>query len=980
MALKIDDLINKKDDILKAEICAYFSLFDKLNISHRDRNIIRQQIFNIPNIQDTNEYSDSNALKKLWLSETESINLSGYEEILKNLLKRSWQWIFWNDCERINSWIDKWNPDAISIDYRDFWLTNAYGFVNKRIDLQNVVIERDNFLNNLNNLTNILLNRSSFIVWVKDLLSLLPSDSRISVADVSLWDQTYMSVSMYKSRLAEIILLEWKDENWILISDFTKTRWKWSIMWIIYDKLWLKENAVKIWMINWYDEKIKELEISIKNLIEEKYCLWNEIYNDETWIYFLVPSCCAWNNILNKEFFNLQEDLAKHLKSDIESKFNEELTWEVLPTIVLTKPSRWTTTLGYLKENIGDFMKGNKRDYKKINEDNSKFKEPKWICKNCKVRLYENENSKLCEECEKLINRAVDSWKPEWETIWMEELCDKNNKIWLMSLKFELDNWLNWELVNSLIVQKKDKNDIWAIIVILKEIKSQWINVSDYKLINEINWWLLLKYYDASSWEEMYNRILAKINVNIANSDFTIKWLKLEDQELLTSLINKSIFRENNDIKWKNPWTINLQNKKIKINWLFSYLYFVDKIRATLFNYSLWNDLEKYLNDTFWSDKINLGTQVIYWDKLTDDDIEKLATLLFQLLVRKHPSPARLRRVWESTERFLNDIWKVLENNCRWIHKEEILKQINKSTAKESIDWKGIFDGDKNKIEDIAKNQFKQYRTILKSPVSYQFIIPADKIDLVLSEIQKKYDEHFGLVKWKLPIHIWVVVQNYKFPLYLWIRALRKIRRDAKNVYDKIWNSSQLYSKNYSSNNDNLKNYYSYFQTTWTWTYKFRIWNQDIELWVPNCKDEFTYYPNTVDFEFLDTNQRRYDIQYDGKLKRKIKLKSNRPYELDEFVTKFVGFRNICEWNSSKIQNLISLVIGKYEDWSVEKWTNIDSFEIFVNTTITKMFKKEDSDKLNNLLKIDEWKIDIKLLLDLFEFVHKLWYDKKQDK
>lgn len=297
MTLNIEDLKDNREDILKAEICSYFSLFDKLKLDNRNRRI---QILNFPSITDNCSPLKDNIKAKLNIGNY-SINIYWYSENLDNLI--CWRWsssIYRKDCERINSWIDKWNPDSININYNDFWLNNAYWYNHVEFYIQKVIEKRENLINHLSNINDLLkkYNTDLCIKWnIRSLLKLLPSDSRLPVADVSLWDQTYMSVCLYKARLAEIVLMQWKDKSWNQVADYWRTRWKRSIMWVIYDKLALKEKATKLWLLKWYDDLIIELDQSVKNYIETEIVLWNEIYNDETWIYFLVPECCKWVQI-----------------------------------------------------------------------------------------------------------------------------------------------------------------------------------------------------------------------------------------------------------------------------------------------------------------------------------------------------------------------------------------------------------------------------------------------------------------------------------------------------------------------------------------------------------------------------------------------------------------------------------------------------------------------------------------------------------
>jgi hypothetical protein len=72
------------------------------------------------------------------------------------------------------------------------------------------------------------------------------------------------------------------------------------------------------------------------------------------------------------------------------------------------------------------------------------------------------------------------------------------------------------------------------------------------------------------------------------------------------------------------------------------------------------------------------------------------------------------------------------------------------------------------------------------TPISWQFIIPAEYVPNLIKNTQTLYDEYFKYVYGKLPLHIGVIIQDYKQPLYVGINALRKIRRDVKGR-EKLW-------------------------------------------------------------------------------------------------------------------------------------------------------------------------------------------------
>ena len=62
-------------------------------------------------------------------------------------------------------------------------------------------------------------------------------------------------------------------------------------------------------------------------------------------------------------------------------------------------------------------------------------------------------------------------------------------------------------------------------------------------------------------------------------------------------------------------------------------------------------------------DKVDFKNRKIKWDELSNGEIDFLSNILLQFLIRKNPSPARLRRVWETTNEFLVDMQNHMINN-----------------------------------------------------------------------------------------------------------------------------------------------------------------------------------------------------------------------------------------------------------------------------------------------------------------------------
>ena len=327
----------------------------------------------------------------------------------------------------------------------------------------------------------------------------------------------------------------------------------------------------------------------------------------------------------------------------------------------------------------------------------------------------------------------------------------------------------------------------------------------------------------------------------------------------------------------------------------------------------------------------------------------------------------------------------------------------------EKIDDKQEFNlkkhGEKNsqtvktlKREDATEINYKPYFTILSpTPISWQFIIPAQYLPNLIKNVQEEYYRNFKWVYGKLPLHIGVVVQNYKSPLYVGINALRKIRRDKVDWHDlsievsrkelKARQNTAFTYQEPPEQNSQCEEFYSLFEkASGQGRYEFYLYPNKYKIWLATTQnssdtDEFKIYPNTFDFEFLDTNARRNDIFY-TKEKRFLKNKSNRPYDLYnwQYYEKFREYFFSDKKSSSKLQKLVSLIHSKLEDWK-DKDESLKMFMESAFINILELKNKEQQDRFAGVLgltsfeelrnlSIDEFESKLLMILDMFDFWH----------
>ncbi|ADQ08267.1 CRISPR-associated protein, Csx11 family [Caldicellulosiruptor hydrothermalis 108] len=1005
--LNLKNLKVYRNEILKAEIISLLALWDKIDpakINKANVQLAKASLDCWKNDIENNEIKILGETINLW-----DHFLNNWRKWRKRNDKKYFLQVLYGIGESLNSGIDKGAPkDSVKVEPQDGrWLSNSFGSFRSNIiyllreekDINSIIGKIEKYIKNLfdteeiKNWNELKLIKEKFEEKVEKFFCGLLSDDRFPVNDVSLWDQAYMATAMFKASLSEYIL-----KNNCISAIPQQSEVKWRILGVQYDKLGLAEKGYKPQQIQWYREISKEIDDEIKTLLEYEYPIGNEIYRDETGIYFLVGEGLGEDLKDNSNLAKLKNEL-KGIEDKIIDIFKRKSFEEFYPAIFLTKASRGLMNLSYLIEKAKEnFLKA---DWSKKKIDicleKSESGRAIGICQICRQRLVfksdiEEKDKNICSTCyENKTQGRIKKWfeNLSGETIWMDELKDKNGRVALVTMKFELRDWLNGDMLNSLVLQKG--------INFLGDIKSLKKDLTDIYIINQD--------------KEVQNSILKNY------TDKALHGRKVKNDKIVEAfLLERSI-----GDRWEEFICKKLDD---------------------------W-DIEKNQPS---KKKIDFDKRKIFWQNLTDEDINFLSTLILQFLLRKNPSPARLRRIWETTEEFFKDIKEnicqyanIPEERCKRYYWENIDIKDGEYRDKDVVFWaddKNVYlisyvcnlqekeefkiktSSNKDiilKIQSAKAINYLPCMSILDpTPISWQFIIPAEYVPNLIDSVMKKYEEYFKFVYGKLPLHIGVIVQDYKQPLYVGIKALRKIRRDIDDcgklevkiegrvIKEKINANLRQEEKD----NTTTAHYSLYWGDFNNLGYNFFIKPDDhYKKWIDSIDNiddntKIIVMPNTFDFEFLDKTTRRNEIYYDrnNKWKRKIPLKNSRPYDLETWE-KFKKFRELFGKEnktkiarSTRLQKLISVIYSKLEDLENYKLPAHDKADIDVDNESINIFlsasfinilklkedrelaegikelfeiKNEENENLFSLLKERMTLENLQLFIDMYNFWHK---------
>jgi len=835
--------------------------------------------------------------------------------------------------------------------------------------------------------------RKELLSSVKECFVHALGETRRSANDVTLWDHSYSTASLYKTALADIFL-SGKQKDPIKV--------KWRLLSIRFNGFDYITKGSKISDILGRKKKVELALDSVKNLLEVYIPLGSEIYRDENGSAFLIPDsfnknalnewkigCSLSISLVNDENDkNITINSTDTVKSAIEKIFNEATYSELKPVINVSEVSRGAVNLGKeLEENKVHFNQPFVENIKR------KWNKRTLICKVCGLKpcVKKNEEySDLCEDCRKIRQSRAETWCNERikykHTIWIDEVCDKYGRVGVIVGAFDLNNWLN----------------------------GMWLNTTFTKTLRDLKEEKQEIFHKIKCWKDLINAVKEALGKNNLNEEISFKksdGSNVNVKELFESLALVPIDPRNYNVKG-------------------------------FFNAIIKNREEDVVKWAYYNQQTSIDT-------LSSNE---KAILLVLALLRKNPSFARIRRIWETAKGFWDQIELLIRDK---LDKEERIKVTFKIPStidlKEFMAYtlkvKGIsipvvYIGhgefliiETRKIlkdlkiderfleENLKKGNFElwqpseykeesrklyskemlkevrfisitkdteyyPYIVILKEPSIFVVLIPLQRSLDIIKLIKKEYEIQFSKVQNRLPIKLGLIAFKRKYPLYVVLDTVKrflgeeieenvfKIERldeisaeDNCKMFDgRLGNYAKIlellgdYRKftvyiSYSTGDPCLKDmFYPYVivkdaedkSGSKTLIYKKYSEKYSINNLVRikhvselSEGEEIFFEPSLFDFEFLDSNVRRFDI---GK-KRKHWLftgseSRSKPYLLWD-IENFERLRELVieklELTTTQVMNLYEMLMSKIEEWDlkdVKKLKNDELFKRFVDNAI----------------------------------------------
>lgn len=295
---------------------------------------------------------------------------------------------------------------------------------------------------------------------VERLFGQVSADTRRPINEISLWSWGWLVGSLYKAALARALLLA--------PSRFELTDPRWRFLSVRCDALTFVTGTVRLTDLLARRELLRDSLDRVRKLLEVTYPLGSEVYRDEDGSVFVVPDL---HGLLDAQGpIDAQTGCAATLRMLVLRAFSEGtiehkphlcLGGELLPNVTLD-PHSWRgqdpdTHQGDDIPSLGKVLR--MRVSYEVEPSSFARAWPRGaeICPVCGIRPQSGEEKagkrKVCDVCEqrRLDRSRLWASTPQSDTIWLDEVADVSGRLALIAGSFDLTHWVSGHLVTSLL-------------------------------------------------------------------------------------------------------------------------------------------------------------------------------------------------------------------------------------------------------------------------------------------------------------------------------------------------------------------------------------------------------------------------------------------------------------------------------------------------------------------------------------------------
>jgi hypothetical protein len=296
-------------------------------------------------------------------------------------------------------------------------------------------------------------NRSLLRTAVQALFSTVGADTRRPVNEISLEDWGLLVGSLYKAAIAAVTLGQQPS-----ISNL-----RWQLLSIRTDGVTYLSTVTRLPDLIARQDVLKSALNKVQTLLEETYPLASKVYRDENGALFVVPDLPG-IHLLD----DLQDSNKQTLRGHIQQQF--ATNGDVVAEICLDATAWWGQDPNHATRTppqneippagrilAQQPMLQSDRERVAASWQNQSAE----ICPICGLRPCANNQINTCTACGERRKGRVGKWmQAQNSTIWLDEVADGNGRLALLTGTFDLSDWLNGKLVETLLVRSPSPNPV----------------------------------------------------------------------------------------------------------------------------------------------------------------------------------------------------------------------------------------------------------------------------------------------------------------------------------------------------------------------------------------------------------------------------------------------------------------------------------------------------------------------------------------
>lgn len=271
------------------------------------------------------------------------------------------------------------------------------------------------------------------------------AETRLPFNDVTLFDQSASAVAFFKAALAERVV----KGNWKRLTLSSRNQYYWRTLSISIAGLSYLQNASGIADMLGRKAILASAQEAVRDLLEVIFPIGQEIYRDEQTSLFLVPD--------QSDLLQWQDASGQSLEKLIARTLSQATDGDIIPNLHNSLLEQGTRTLYTIGQQIAASVSEDVTSDANILTNAWQNISNRQICTVCGLRPQgpsrKASGRNLCDTCLKRRERRAEKWATDEldRTIWLDEVADDTGRLALVVGSWDLTEWLNGTLVNSII-------------------------------------------------------------------------------------------------------------------------------------------------------------------------------------------------------------------------------------------------------------------------------------------------------------------------------------------------------------------------------------------------------------------------------------------------------------------------------------------------------------------------------------------------